>query len=895
MAKKKCSVIDSLLYENIPGKIISKTIITRNGYTGIDLTNRTRRGDMQRYNIFITPFEIIVFKMSGTGDYVMSGDEAKRFFTSIRLKEFNHAVSPSATWKKYSPPYGGFAVSLPHEPYIGNDGSWIYDAEDRSANTQYRVIRSDIHNYRFVEEDTFDLGLMDESFSSSEFIAKPETRRHITWKGYPGLDANYKDKTGGVYLVRYIIQGPHYYTLIAHGRQETPAMKNFLNSFEIKPYSYREPRERKDTSLYYSVKSPVFPATDKEKLDMPGYGFLTGEEDNESEEEALVNGTTRTKIITDDSTGEKVFVSFYKMPRYVYLKDSLFMDKQNQEIFYGDTTAILLRNKKYTLPGKLLVWEYVATDTGSSRALWTKTFFKDGIVYSLMTLSDTLTQPSPFVQSFFDTFTPVDTLTSLSPFRKKSDLFFDDFMSVDSIVHRRAVNGLPLLEFDSTDLPRLKKAIVAVNWNEKKYLDLKKDLIGKLDDIKTKESSDLLRELYFAAGDTVELQHATLEILLQQQTAYAFGIFRDIIANEPPVLDIGNDNKWLSFPGSFHFDNGNFMDELYDSLGLTKTILADLLPLVNLDEYKYAVMKLLGRLVDSNLIKAKDYEIYFSKFLLEAKQELRKQAVLEKTKAIDKAQKEKEDGKADILLYGQEKKDDGNDKLSLYATLLLPFQENKTSVQPVIAQMLSSGDRNLKYQTLLLLLRNNKPVPDSLLGYFAGLDEYRYTLYNDLKELKMDAKFPLQYRNQRDLGISKLLAEQPFGSPDSLVFIEKLPAETKNRKGSVFFYKYKNKKDDMSWKLAVLGLVPDDPALIEFEEDEETEYEFDYSMLNDKYAVSGYDFAYFSDKRIKEDQPIGEQLKKELKKIVYSWRKSAKEFYKDEEENYVEVNVEEEN
>ena len=37
---------DSLLYENIPGKIISKKTIEKNGYKGFDITNRTRRGDL---------------------------------------------------------------------------------------------------------------------------------------------------------------------------------------------------------------------------------------------------------------------------------------------------------------------------------------------------------------------------------------------------------------------------------------------------------------------------------------------------------------------------------------------------------------------------------------------------------------------------------------------------------------------------------------------------------------------------------------------------------------------------------------------------------------------------------------------------------------------------------
>jgi uncharacterized protein YbaP (TraB family) len=79
-------VIDSLLYENIPGKIISKTAIQKNGYKGFDIVNRTRRGDLQRYNIFVTPFEVLFFKMSGNGDYVKNGTEAAKFFGSIRLK-----------------------------------------------------------------------------------------------------------------------------------------------------------------------------------------------------------------------------------------------------------------------------------------------------------------------------------------------------------------------------------------------------------------------------------------------------------------------------------------------------------------------------------------------------------------------------------------------------------------------------------------------------------------------------------------------------------------------------------------------------------------------------------------------------------------------------------------
>ena len=77
--------VDSLLYENIPGKIIKKTAIIKNGYNGYDITNKTRRGDLQRYNIFITPFEILIFKMSGKENYI-EGKEAQPVFFFYYIK-----------------------------------------------------------------------------------------------------------------------------------------------------------------------------------------------------------------------------------------------------------------------------------------------------------------------------------------------------------------------------------------------------------------------------------------------------------------------------------------------------------------------------------------------------------------------------------------------------------------------------------------------------------------------------------------------------------------------------------------------------------------------------------------------------------------------------------------
>jgi hypothetical protein len=204
--------------------------------------------------------------------------------------------------------------------------------------------------------------------------------------------------------------------------------------------------------------------------------------------------------------------------------------------------------------------------------------------------------------------------------------------------------------------------------------------------------------------------------------------------------------------------------------------------------------------------------------------------------------------------------------------------ESNASVQPLIQQMLRSNDKQLKYSTLLLLLRNNKPVPDTLITYFAGLEQYRYKLYKDLKEINIDVKFPAQYNNHLDLGKSKLMQEKSYDKPDSLVYIDRLAAEVKGKKGFVYFFKYKTRKDDLTWKLATVGLVPQNPKVFEFENIEEPEYPELY-MTNEMNDYYKYDFTGFSDTKIKDDESLRDQLNKALKKLLYSKRKSAKEFY----------------
>ena len=231
--------VDSLLYENVPGKILKKTAVTRNGYKGFDITARTRRGDIQRYNILVTPGEVWVFKMSGTNNYV-EGPEAEQFFGSIRIRP-----TAASAWIDFTPSRGGFMIRMPRIPVQAKDLAdpegitrWDYEATDSATGDGFLLWKTTIQNYRFMEEDTADLALMEESFRGSDWIDKCLSRHTGTFEGHACLDACYQQKDGSFIRARFILHGPDYYVLAAHSRGKDKPFSSWFNSLAFVPYRY---------------------------------------------------------------------------------------------------------------------------------------------------------------------------------------------------------------------------------------------------------------------------------------------------------------------------------------------------------------------------------------------------------------------------------------------------------------------------------------------------------------------------------------------------------------------------------------------------------------------------------------------------------------------------------
>jgi hypothetical protein len=134
--------------------------------------------------------------------------------------------------------------------------------------------------------------------------------------------------------------------------------------------------------------------------------------------------------------------------------------------------------------------------------------------------------------------------------------------------------------------------------------------------------------------------------------------------------------------------------------------------------------------------------------------------------------------------------------------------------------------------------------------------------------------FPKRYNEKTGLAESKLLISKPYSKPDSIVYLDRLQTKYNSKRGYIYFFKYKEKKDDPTWKLATVGLLSLDPKEFEvkftspFHEYPETDEDWDL-----------YNFTSFTESKFSDTESVPVQLNKELKKILYSRRNSAKEFY----------------
>ncbi len=448
--------IDKLLFESVPGKVLEKSRITRDGVAGIEVKNQLKNGDYQRYHIYLTPLEILIFKMGGKGDYVQVYSDT--IFNSIGFKKLEK------TWTTIATPYHDFEIKMPAIHSFANqnrEGDRLAQGYDESSDSYYFLRKNTLNDFNTIEEDSFELKQIQKRFYQDlKLSAQYGEINGNTLQSSAVLDA-----AKGTYLhLKGVITGNDYY-LMGAVTKDAPSANAYFNSFKTNPAKYQEKFETvKDTALFFTTVTSVKPLKFVENSN----NYYNGE----SKPKAY--GAYSKKSVYRNKNNETVAVEVNKSHDFLMFPsiDSVWALRKK---IYADKRFTITQEKKKEMATGQHQLELMLTDTASARGILIKNIVKDGLLFELKTSIDTLVGPSRFIMEFFDNFKPMDTVIGKSILIDKTPLFFEALRRNDSIMNE----GYTFIKFGRQHIDSLKYYIAKFEFPADK-MQIQAHLIQKL-------------------------------------------------------------------------------------------------------------------------------------------------------------------------------------------------------------------------------------------------------------------------------------------------------------------------------------------------------------------------------------------------------------------------------
>lgn len=769
---------DKILIESIPGEIISKETIEKQGFKGLDILNKTKTGNFQRYQIFFTPIEMIIFKMGGKKEFVK--DYGAQFFDSIAFNNVGDELV------KVSPAHGGFEVEVPKYHAFTNKenyGSRLLQSKDAEGNYYFvkEVILNDVN---YIEEDSFELERIQERFYKNLELEYDGGTFSDNKKSFISKTKLKTKEAQYLHLKTYTKAG-HYYLLGYLSKEDPPNMR-FFDSFKSKAFTYKDEdfQIQKDTSLYFSVKSTAKPTfrnyyTKYDKKEHKKYKAFT----------------RRASYIS--KANEEIFVKLNKKHDFTSYAniDSLWSDVTYKKWYNRHGTSQLkLPNRVHSFLGKrgfkvvkkekgkdkngYQYYSYLLKDSLSSKAVMVKNVLSNGAIYELKTLIDTTQNLSSYVERFYKTFTPKDTMIGTPLFKDKTDLFFKALKNKDSI----ALDGYGYVNFDKKDATDIMKVIRNYEF-EDDQLKIKEYLIKKLGSFKSKKVQNFLEDLYTKSFENPYNQLAILKSLGDERTTHSYQKLLSLLESDIPLT-------------SSSYDVSSLINKLGDSLELSKNLFPDLLAYATIDEYKEPIYEMLADVLKKDLIKPSNYIGFKKQILTEAKIELKRQL-----------SKKIKNGTTSAVRYNRYSRSGYSEEsvLNTYLKLLFPFRKDK-NVQNFLSNLRLTDNYYVKSTYLVLKLKNKEKYDKKILDDLCSELNSRGVLYKKLYKIGRTDIFPKKYHTKQEVYKAILFKDNETKKlKDSLVFIKKKEFKKADKTYEVFFFKTKPHANSNSynkdWKL----------------------------------------------------------------------------------------------
>ena len=758
------SDLEKLLFEFIPGEILSKKIISK-PYPGFDIENITKTGNHQRYLFYVTPLEIIILKMDGKKEFVKN--ESDKVISSIRFSpNKNSSQEVCSAFKGFDVEMAGYTI-INNTKYKGKRFVQAYD--EASGNFAFLTERN-LNDVYYIEEDSFELHYIMEQFCENVDTKLDENGHYEVKDNVPAfysytiLDSAKNKK---LHLNTRLF-GERFY-LIGFMGDEDDAKDFFdkvaIHSFHRYPQTFEEQR---DTNYYYTV---IAPERNKFNNGRPSFeGQMYGQEEKKDYE-----GFSKNQVYTINSN-EQVAIrvtKFHDWKQYENI-DSLWAKEQKviKKLKYK------LVNTSTSQEDSLYFFEGMAVRDHSLRGVKFKYILKNGTLYLLRALVHQDATLSPFIDTFFQTFTPLDTAIGISPLSNKSDLFFEAIESQDSIL----LGSGDYLYFETKHFDKVKQLFLEKEYEED-WKFLKSELLNQICHMEYDKTALFLEKLYLDSYENSYYQMRILRALIAQKSKAANTKVLALLAEDIPISDGGGDFLW----------------RLKDSMQLAYAMFPALLDYANIPDYKYDIQGIMGYLVTHGDLSPKKYRKFKKQLLTEGKIELKR--------AVGK----KEQTKAKERYYRNYNSTSG---LNRYVNLLYPFRKDK-KVAEFLTKVSQLEDTDILSNLIELQLIYKEPVDKATIQKMAEDDKKRFSIYSILRRYDALNLIPDSLRSEVALAKGLLDKGYYYGETiDTIYYLHTEEISISRKTQSVHFFIKKSKKMDYDYNYGSKREMKDKTTII---------------------------------------------------------------------------------
>ncbi len=739
--KKSISLekIDDLLYEDIPGTILEKKEI-KAPFPGISILNKTKKGDYQKYHIYKTPLEIIIIKFGGKKDFVQKYES--EIFKSIVFKHYSEGFKPfNGPFKKYSFKFPNNYITN----NIGNSGKKLIQA---NLDDEYYFFQESPHqDINYIEEDAFEAKYIHTSFYKNLEIEEANgSFENGDYKSY--ISTAIIDTLNNKKLwLKSVVKDNSYYLLGYSGKNQEKA-NTYFNSLKFKTPHYGPLEQVKDTSLYFTTNSPIKPS-----LPYNLYKY-----NRKKPYQEIVKETTYTS-----KSNQQISVTrtkFHDLKMYENI-DSLWNSINRRAKFLSsleNRKKLKVFDEKRFSKNGFNIFTHKLKDSASNKIILVKYIQKQGVIYKLSALTDSISKPSSFISEFYNSFKPIDTLLGKDIFNDKTQLFFDALKSNDSII----LSGYMQLNFSKKHTPMLINALENYTFPEDKLM-IKNYLLRELiENDKSEVVNKFIEKLYLKSYSDPNTQKLILNGILHRRNKAAYSMLLSLMNNDLPL---GSKTPSFSF---YSFKS--------DSLKTAKLLFPELLSFSNVEEYKAPIYGLLTKLIDSNIVKPKTYKSFKKQLINDAKIQIKRSL-----------------GNKKHYTYNFKK----NLILDNYTKLLFPFREER-SVKEFYLRLLESEDWEALTTYYSLLKKNNELITNQLKSKTLHEEPAQHLLFTKLKANHLLTERETRIIDLKTFAKSKLFANSNYRMPkDSIGFLEEKKFKTDTNKNiRLFIFKRKSKRSN---------------------------------------------------------------------------------------------------